>query len=187
MQLNITLTKELFILVMGPLFQCLAYIILNSILISYKELIHNFHIGILIFNLLPIYPLDGGKLINIFLNIIFPYKKSMIISTIISIFVVLFLIIININDIRLNIIIIVVFLIYMIIKEYKNIEYLYNKFLLERYLYNYKYKFIKIINNKNKFFRDRRHIINENNKYYLENEYLEKKFKISWLDNSGVL
>ena len=177
MKLNITLVKELFILIMGPLFQYIAYLILNIVLNNYKDVIYNYHMGILIFNLLPIYPLDGGKLINIFLNIIFPYKKSMDISIIISIFSVLFLIIININNIKINIVIIVLFLLYIIIKEYKRIEYLYNKFLLERYLYKYKYRFIKIINNKNKFFRDRNHIIKEDNKYYLEKDYLEKKFK----------
>ena len=171
--------KEMFILFMGPLFQCIGYVILKSIFSNYVELIREYHVGILLFNMLPIYPLDGGKLLNILLCYISPYKKSLTTSILISYIVILLLVIINIGNIGLNIIIVSVFLSYKVYREYKDIDYTYERFLLERYLYNYKYKKSKIIDNKDSFYKDRRHVIKNENKYLLEKEYLENLFKIS--------
>ena len=57
--------KEFLILLNGPLFQFLAKYILVYLFPNYSETINIYHYGILLFNLLPIYPLDGGKLLNI--------------------------------------------------------------------------------------------------------------------------
>ena len=53
-----------------------------------------------------------------------------------------------------------IFKIKNIVLEYMNIKIKYNKFLLERYLYNYNFKKIKIVNNINLLYRDYTHIIN---------------------------
>lgn len=159
--------------------QCVAYFIIINIgyMQSYSSIIKIYHYGILIFNLLPIYPLDGGKLVNIILSYKFTYKKSLILSLAISYITVLLLFIINKNNITLNIIIIVVFLIYKITYEYKRVNYIYEKFLLERYLKNYHFKDRIVINNINKLYRNKKHIIKINNKYYTEKELLQKKYK----------
>ena len=65
LELNSPQIVELIILIFGPIFQIIAYLLLSNILIDYKELIKMYHYQILFFNLLPIYPLDGGKLLNI--------------------------------------------------------------------------------------------------------------------------
>ena len=174
MKLNEKIIREFLVLISGPIFQFIAYFILQ-IIINDKELIKTYNYGILLFNLLPIYPLDGGKLLNLFLNIFIPYKKSMYIVIYISYSMILVLLLIN--SIKLNIIIMVLYLLILIVKEHKNIELKYNKFLLERYLYNYKFNKSKIINNDNNFYRDNKHIIKESNNYYLEKELLEKKYK----------
>ena len=59
-----------------------------------------------------------------------------------------------------------------LVKDYKNISYYYNKFLLERYLNNYTFKKIKYITNIKDFYKDREHFIN----YISEKNYLKKYF-----------
>ena len=58
----------------------------------------------------------------------------------------------------------------------KNIKYIYNRFLLEKYLYKTKYKNKKIINNYNKMYRNTNHIIKNNKKYLKEEDFLSKLF-----------
>ena len=66
--INRPLKEELLILLMGPLTQIIYYlIIINFISLRNINIFRYYHYSILIFNLLPIYPLDGGKILNIFL------------------------------------------------------------------------------------------------------------------------
>lgn len=140
-------------------------------------LIKKYHYGILLFNLLPIYPLDGGKLINLLLSTNISFKNSLNATIIISYIIVILIVIVNYPNIYLNLIIILLFLMYKIIKEQKQINFIYQKFILERYLNKYKFKNSIIINHPDKFHRNKRHLLKLGNKYYLENEYLEKKYK----------
>ena len=55
---------------------------------------------------------------------------------------------------------------------YKKIEYIYNKFVLERYLYNIKYKNIKVIDNKNKMYKNKTHLFKINNNLVEEKKFL---------------
>ena len=174
MDLNINPIKELLILLGGPLFQFLS-LFLIYLFKDKKEVIIIYHYSILLFNLLPIYPLDGGRLINILFQIFISYKRSIKLSIIFS--YLLLLIIILKSNLKGNIIIMIIFLLSLIIKESKRINYLYNKFILERYLNNYNFKNSKIINNINNLYRGKKHLIKDNNIYYLEKEYLYKKIK----------
>ncbi len=177
LSLNSSIKKEFLILVMGPIFQELAKNLLLILLPKYHTMILFYHYGILLFNLLPIYPLDGGKLVNLLLASFYPIKRSLIISIYISYIIVISLFIININNLNLNIIIISIFLIYKITKEHQQINYSYNKFLLERYLNNYHFKKSKIINNKEKFYRNNYHLIKIGDIYYKERDFLKKIYK----------
>ena len=121
------------------------------------------------FNFLPIIPLDGGKLLNLILDKIFPYKLSHKITLVISIiFSILFLLLTK----TLLSLTLTIFLIFNIYEEIKQKDYRFNKFLIERYLKKYKFKKIKIINKIDKIKRDKYHIIN--NKF--EEDYLSKMF-----------
>ena len=64
-----------------------------------------------------------------------------------------------------------------IYKFYKDISYIYNRFILERYLYNFNYKNNKIINNKNKMYKNKHHIFNINNNLIEEKEYIKSFFE----------
>ena len=179
MRLNEKIEKELLILVLGPLSQFVFAIILMRLPFfnHYEKIIRIYNYTILGFNLLPIYPLDGGKILNILLSIKKSFKKSLLITLYISyITVIIFSFIFIYNDLSLNIIIIISFLIYKVNKEWNNKNYLNDKFLLERYLHNYKFKKRKCVNRVDDFMRNKSHILRIKGKYYTEKEALYNKF-----------
>ncbi len=175
--LNAPFIQEFLILISGPLAQVLAKVLLCILFREDEFLISTYHHGILIFNLLPIYPLDGGKMLELFLSKIFPFKKSLNYSIVISYLVIFLYIIFSFQTMRLNNLLIVIFLFYKVIGEQHQVRYIYEKFLLERYLNNYHFKDSKLITDDNNFYRNNRHLIQENGQYYMEKEYLEKKYK----------
>ena len=163
------------ILGMGPIFQFLAYFLLCYIL-KEKELVREYHIGILLFNLLPIYPLDGGKLVNLGMNVFFPYRISFKLSIWISYGVTILLLFLN-QKLSINMILIYIVLLFLIRKEDLKQKLYFHKFLLERLLKNYTFsKTIKIRNPKN-FYRYRKNQIMIKNKVLEEKEYLLKKYE----------
>jgi len=176
MPLNTSPIKELLILIAGPLFQEFAYLFLVLIIPAIKDLISVYHYSILLFNLAPIYPLDGGKLLAIIMESFYPYKKSLVITITIS-YIVLIVLPIATRTTNLNILFTIVFLLVLITKEKVKIDYYYNKFLLERYLYKYNFKDTKIITNINDFYRNKKHLIKDENNYYFEHDYLIKKYQ----------
>lgn len=176
MDLNIHPIKELLILLGGPLFQSLAYLILLAVFPSKVKIINFYHYGILYFNLLPIYPLDGGKIIKILLDLFIPYKYSTKFIIQIS-YILIVIIIFTMNSIKINSIIMILFLLALVTKEKNKIDYIYNKFLLERYLKKYHFLKSKMILNENQFYRNKSHILKINNKYILEDEYLKIKYQ----------
>lgn len=177
--LNYNPFKELLILIAGPLFQCLACIILIKLYPDNQEEIIRYHKNILFFNLLPIYPLDGGKLLRIIIELFQPYQKSFYSIITIS-FITTITIFFLTPQKKINLFLTIFFLLFLITKEYKKRKIKYEKFLLERYLNDYHFSKSCIIKNKNNFYRNRKHLIKEGDKYYLEKEYLAKKYhKIS--------
>ncbi len=176
MKLNISPIKELKILCAGPLFQCIAYLLLLKIIPNMKEQIMNYHKNILIFNLLPMYPLDGGRIMKIILDEFIPFQRSMKWTIRIS-YIVLLIFFFYTNTQKLNTVVMLVFMIILIKKEDSKKKIFYEKFLLERYLDELSFKKSTIITNINDFYRNRRHLIKEGNHYYLEKEYLEKKYQ----------
>ncbi|MBR5370425.1 MAG: hypothetical protein IK137_03895 [Bacilli bacterium] len=176
MDLNISIKKELLILINGPIFQHIAYLLLLVLIPTKKDLINTYHYSILMFNLLPIYPLDGGKLVKLFLNKIISYKSSLKLIIYLSYLVTILLLLISKKSI--NTYIMISFLLILITKEKNKIDYIYNKYLLERYLNNYSFKKNKIIYNINNLYRDKYHLIYINNKYILEKDYLDEIYMI---------
>lgn len=163
--LNKSIKEEFIILIMGPLFQLLLLILFNNI----NSYFNNYNYGLFIFNFLPIYPLDGSKFWFLLFNKYLPYKLSLYLILFISILFIVLTIKINLISI-----LIYLFLLISIIKEYSNIKYIYNKFLLERLNYNLSFKKLKSINNINYFYRDYYHYING----YPESIYLAKIYNL---------
>lgn len=168
-KINKSFIEELLITIMGPLFQIVLTIVLRNI----DENIVVFSRTLLFFNLLPILPLDGGRILTLLLSLLKPFRKSMIISIKISylLFFILLFFSIKINSILY--IIVFFLLIFKIKEENKKIDYIYNKFIIERYLYKYNYKKNVIVKNIKMLYKYRNNYIKENNKIYNEKEYIK--------------
>lgn len=82
--------KELLIIIAGPLthlcFPFFIYLAMHTQLISdtYGQYLLMINTSIFIFNILPVYPLDGGRVIQSLLHLIFRFKTAQICTLIIS-------------------------------------------------------------------------------------------------------
>lgn len=174
--INRPLIEEFFVSISGIIFQLIFFKVISSkVGYSYFSFINYF---IIVFNMLPIYPLDGSKFLNVILNKITSFRKSLIIIVIFSyiMIIILALLFFNINKLIISILL---FLLQSVNKLYKQKDLIFNKFLLERYLNKFNFKKEKIINNINNMKKDYRHIFFIDGKYLTETTFLTKYFDIS--------
>lgn len=169
-KLNASLKEEFLIAISGPIFQIIFYYLMNN------EMINIYHYSILFFNLIPIYPLDGSKILNILFNKIMPFRYSYLVSIILSLIIIIILSIIIIEKFNLILLLIIIFLLKKVIEELLNIKYVINKFIFERYIYKIRYKNKKIIKNINNMYKEKYHYILKDKKLISENDYLVKMF-----------
>lgn len=85
-----TIWKELLIIAAGPAVQFCFPLIFellmkgNLISSSYADYLNMLNASILIFNLLPVYPLDGGRLLQSLYHLVLSYKKAQLATFITS-------------------------------------------------------------------------------------------------------
>ena len=166
--LNIPLKKELHILLAGPLFQIIGYFLLSIFF-------HNitiYHYTLLIFNLLPIYPLDGGRILSNLLGYHFNYLKVFYLTFILSLIFFILSVIYFVLYLNINAIITLLIIVIKLISYFKKRKLYYNRFLLEKHLKEYPFKKISFIKEDDIFFRDSFHYVN----FTSENIFLEKKY-----------
>ena len=181
--INTSIFKELEVAISGIIFQSIYYVLIlilykNNLLREYIYNIYkNYHYSIFLFNILPIYPLDGSKILNLLLSKYIPYKLVNKLTIIISIITIFLLSVINYYKFNYTTILILTIIIDNIIKYKKEINYLFNKFLLERYLYKITLHKTKKINKIDNMYREKYHIIKENNTYLTEKQVLKRRFK----------
>lgn len=170
--INRPIKEELLIVLLGPIFQCSLFFLLHD------PKWNMYNVELLLFNLLPIVPLDGSKILNLFCNFIFPFKKSHWISILISIISFLGMISYFILKKNMMMMIVLLFLLFKILKEVKEHPYIFNKFLFERYLYTFPFKKKKIFKNSQlkTMKRDYQHLFYKEKRYYTEKEILSEKF-----------
>lgn len=163
------ISEELLISIGGLAFQTiLGFLLLIFKSWVYYDTLSYYNKMIIIFNLLPICPLDGYNILKCLIELFVSYKKSLYISIYISIVIIIAIAIADFNIIKDNSLI-VIFIIYKIVTNYKEIRYLLNKFYLERIMYTFKYK-IKNIDKLDQMYRNKIHYINGS----FEREYLIK-------------
>ena len=174
--INRPLIEEFLVSISGILLQLIFYnFIQNYINYNYFPIINNF---IIIFNLLPIYPMDGSKILNVLFNKITNFKNSILLTVIISYMciIILSLLLFNVNKLLFMIL---VFLFLEVNQYYKEKDLIFNKFLIERYLNDLQFRKEKIVKNVYKMKKDYRHIFYIDNKYMTENTFLRKMFDIN--------
>lgn len=164
--INTKLKEEFLVTIAGPLFQILLFLIKIPKFTYYNKML-------LIFNLLPVIPLDGSKIMNIILNKLTTFKNSELISIIIS-FIMIFYLFMGSNS--LVSILVILLLLKKIVEKCYLYKYLFYKFLLERYIYKISFKRVKKIKKITKMKRDYSHLFYHNKKYYSEREILRKMF-----------
>ena len=154
----------------GVIFQIILfkYNLINTISL---DIFNKYNKLIIIFNLLPIIPLDGSKILESLLESIIPFKIVIYIKCIISIIIIVILTFcLKLSLDLINILFISLFKTY---EELLNINIIYNKFLLERYLYKPNFKKVKYIKSIKQIYKNRINFINNSN----EIKVLEKIFK----------
>ena len=163
--INTNSLKVLIISLGGILIQLILFLIgyylykVNILNIYYYKIFIKINAFIMLFNLLPLYPLDGFKIINSLLELFYSYKLSIVLSIITNIvFIIIFMIYLYINNISNYVII--MFLIVNLIRYLKSIKYLINKFYLERIIYDLNYHGLVSIANKNNMFKNKFNYIN---------------------------
>ena len=180
--INEKISKELEVAFGGIFFQIIFYLIM-VLLYNYGcvreyifDIYKQYNISILMFNILPIYPLDGGKILNLLLFEILPYKLANKVTVYLSLIIIIVIIVHNYYEFNYTMFLTLSILLEGIYKYYRDIDYLFNKFLLERYLYKIMYNKIKITNKLDKMQRDRTHIFKVKNRYISEEIALNKRF-----------
>lgn len=168
-------------MIMGPIFQFIYFIICTKFLtINELLLFKNYHYSILLFNLLPIYPLDGGKFLNIILNYFMSFRKSFKLTIYFSCFcliVIVTIFLLNNISISLSLLLVFILVICKLTHELKKERFYFNKFLLERYINNYNFPKIKVVREINSMSRDYKHVIFKNGKTKSEKEVLSNYFR----------
>lgn len=175
--LNRPLKEELMIVLAGPMMQVIGYLILkNWICDSMFSFYHYFILG---FNLLPIVPLDGSKILQVLGNYIVSFYESQILTLWFSLLTLLCLFFYCLTY-SFNFILYLTFFFLGLewIKELKRRRFVFSKFLLERYQNYYPFKKYKTIfkENAKKMKRDYRHVFYQGKKCYSEREFLHRMF-----------
>lgn len=163
-----SLVEEFIIAISGPIFQIVLYLIFKD-----NYLFNLYNKIILVFNLIPIYPLDGSKILNVILNKFISFKTSHLITIYISL-ILIFIIILN--NLNLMLFLIFIFLIKGVIIDYKKHKYYINKFFIEKLIHKKEYKNKKIINNIYKMKKQTNHLVRYKNKYYKDIEIIRNLF-----------
>ena len=180
--LNSSINADLIISVSGVLCQLVLYIIIaffyyHKILDnSFYQLFCKYNFSILFFNLLPIIPLDGSIFLKSILEKHFSFWQSQILTVIFSFFFLLVFLYFN-YFYALNNYLIICFLFYKIWIYIKELKYVENRFLLERYLHDYKYSKVKIINNIKGIQKQKKHYFQIKDKLIKEKDVLKAYFQ----------
>ena len=174
--------KDVIVSLGGIMFQVLLwfvfYLLYNGSFIvrSTYDMFVTYNFRIVLFNLIPIIPLDGSKLLFALCTKYLSFKKSYYMMVIVgSVSLVLFVLY---NFIfKLNDLIIYIFLIISLYDVIRESKYVINKFYLERVLYDnyydgiiYKAKIDDMRLNKYYYFEDSNKYISEK-KYLIKNKY----------------
>lgn len=139
--INTSPDKEILLASAGIFMQVILILIIKLFNIHDYDIFLKYNLSIMFFNMVPIIPLDGAIILKSILNKIFSFKTSYKLYVVISIINIIIYIGFNYKYSLNNYLILGIF-IYKIINSIKEYKYIYNRFLLERYLKKYKFKYL---------------------------------------------
>lgn len=169
--ININSFHQLIISSGGILFQIILFFIIKDNNTYTYDIFYSINKMLIIFNLIPIYPLDGYKILLSLMESLYKYRIIIFISYIISLVSNLIYFSLSKN------IIIFVFLYIINIKNIMNFKYYYQKFLLERYLYKIRHKKNKNVKNTNDFYKNYNNYIIINKSFLNEDNIYKYLYK----------
>lgn len=169
--INIPSIHLFLISVSGVAMQLLLFLLVPESGVNNYQIFYLLNKSLIIFNLIPIIPLDGFKIYLSIVENIFSYRISVKIMFIIS-FISLFILFYYTKSI-----IVLLFLYIANINFFLNYQYYMNKFLLERYLYKISFKKRKYVDNINSIFKSRYNYIKYDNIYLEEGDVLKNIFQ----------
>ena len=132
---------------------------LNIINEYYYLIFKKYNLFIIIFNLLPMYPLDGFKIFNSTFEMFFSFKKSIYISIFLNI-IILLCFLLYLYIFKVSNYIIIIFLLVSLVNYIKSIRYIFNKFYIERVIYDIKYNGLVSVKNKKDMYKNKYNYIN---------------------------
>ena len=158
----------------------LSGLIINLILLFFlKEEFKKINLFILIINLIPIYPTDGYNILNSIISYFVPYKISKYISNYLSLILSCIIFCYFINKMDFLLFVMLLYLVYLSIISIRNINFDYERFLLNRYLNNFDFKTKRIHyknNIDNMFYKYKIVEANLANKLIKEKDILKIKY-----------
>lgn len=180
---NSNINKDLLVAISGLVVQSIYFLIIYIMYSNgyIREYIYNlfllYHKSMFIFNLLPIIPLDGFKILNLFLCKLFSFNLSNNISVFVSLCTIVLFFLSGMYEENYSILLTISILMKNIYKFYYDISYVYSRFLLERYLYDINYKDKKIINDEKKMYKNKSHFFVKNGRIVKEKLFLKSFFE----------
>ena len=177
--------KDVLVSIGGILFQIVLFLLFcllyrfDMVVKSTFLMFCTYNISVILFNLIPMIPLDGSKLLFSILTKYLPYKLSYILMIIVGVISLVLFVIYN-FILRLNDVVIYLFLFLNLMIVMKEYRYFLNKFYLERMLSDNYYDGIvydSCINdmklNKYYYFKNGDKLINERD-YLVKNRFYNK-------------
>ena len=179
---NTDIYKDLLISISGVVLQCMYFFIVYllysaGIIRGYiYNLFYLYHNSMVLFNLLPIVPLDGFKILNLIFSKIFNLNLSNNLSVFVSLCTIIFFLFSDLYQKNYSMVLVIGLLMQNIYKFYYQLSHIYNRFLIERYLYDINYKKKIIINNEKKMYKNMSHLFMKNGKLISEKTFLSDFF-----------
>ncbi len=178
---NVSLISDFIISSAGIMVNIILFIILK--IFAEDSMFYSFNKLVLLFNILPIYPLDGSRMLEVLLMKVFKFKKALdiliYISFVTNIFVIVYILF---KAFSVGILLILFYLLVKNIKLYFVKEERYQNFLTKKYLYpNYKLKDNFFSDTKNGIIKHFKKGVNNNfgdeKKHIIESDILKRYFE----------
>ncbi len=171
--------KDVLISLGGIMFQFILFIMFyymykcGLIVRSTYDMFNTYNNSVILFNLIPMIPLDGSKLLMSLLLKFLSFKLSYIVNVIVGIISLVLFIVYN-MVFRVNDLVIYVFLIINIIKVIREYKYVMNRFYLERVLFDNYYDGIVNNSSLDRMKIDKYYYFKEGSKFINEKKYILK-------------